>query len=427
MLGNVLQQFYNLADTWVVGKYIGAGALAAVGSSYTLMTFLTSVIMGLSLGTGAFVSMAFGRKQDDVIRRGIFISGVITGAATLLLTGAFYAFSDGIIRLLRVPAENAADMKTYLVYVFIGFFAVFLYNFMANILRSLGNSVVPLVFLGVSVLLNVGLDLLFVIVFGLGIKGAAIATVLSQYAAGTGIVVYFICACREHCPKGADMKWVRSDLRSILSLSGLTCLQQSVMNLGILMVQAVVNSFGSVVMAAFAVAVKIDTIAYMPVQDLGNAFSVFVAQNYGAEKYDRIREGTRRTLVSTALFCAAVSVVVCIFAEPLMLLFLNECDAAAAAVGAEYLRTEGACYIGIGILFMMYGYYRAVNKPMMSVVLTVISLGTRVILANVLSAVPEIGVFGIWISVPIGWFLADAAGAVYYFFRERIKVGKQVG
>lgn len=427
MLGNVLQQFYNLADTWVVGKYIGAGALAAVGSSYTLMTFLTSVIMGLSLGTGAFVSMAFGRKQDDVIRRGIFISGVITGSATLLLTGAFYAFSDGIIRLLLVPAENAADMKTYLVYVFIGFFAVFLYNFMANILRSLGNSVVPLVFLGVSVLLNVGLDLLFVIVFGLGIKGAAIATVLSQYAAGTGIVVYFICACREHCPKRADMKWVRSDLRSILSLSGLTCLQQSVMNLGILMVQAVVNSFGSVVMAAFAVAVKIDTIAYMPVQDLGNAFSVFVAQNYGAEKYDRIREGTRRTLVSTALFCAAVSVVVCIFAEPLMLLFLNEGDAAAAAVGAEYLRTEGACYIGIGILFMMYGYYRAVNKPMMSVVLTVISLGTRVILANVLSAVPEIGVFGIWISVPIGWFLADAAGAVYYFFRERIKVGKQVG
>lgn len=427
MLGNVLQQFYNLADTWVVGKYIGAGALAAVGSSYTLMTFLTSVIMGLSLGTGAFVSMAFGRKQDDVIRRGIFISGVITGAATLLLTGAFYAFSDGIIRLLRVPAENAADMKTYLVYVFIGFFAVFLYNFTANILRSLGNSVVPLVFLGVSVLLNVGLDLLFVIVFGLGIKGAAIATVLSQYAAGTGIVVYFICACREHCPKRADMKWVRSDLRSILSLSGLTCLQQSVMNLGILMVQAVVNSFGSVVMAAFAVAVKIDTIAYMPVQDLGNAFSVFVAQNYGAEKYDRIRAGTRRTLVSTALFCAAVSVVVCIFAEPLMLLFLNEGDAAAAAVGAEYLRTEGACYIGIGILFMMYGYYRAVNKPMMSVVLTVISLGTRVILANVLSAVPEIGVFGIWISVPIGWFLADAAGAVYYFFRERIKVGKQVG
>lgn len=427
MLGNVLQQFYNLADTWVVGKYIGAGALAAVGSSYTLMTFLTSVIMGLSLGTGAFVSMAFGRKQDEVIRRGIFISGVITGAATLLLTGAFYAFSDGIIRLLRVPAENAADMKTYLLYVFIGFFAVFLYNFTANILRSLGNSVVPLVFLGVSVLLNVGLDLLFVIVFGLGIKGAAIATVLSQYAAGTGIVVYFICACREHCPKRADMKWVRSDLCSILSLSGLTCLQQSVMNLGILMVQAVVNSFGSVVMAAFAVAVKIDTIAYMPVQDLGNAFSVFVAQNYGAEKYDRIREGTRRTLVSTALFCAAVSVVVCIFAEPLMLLFLNEGDAAAAAVGAEYLRTEGACYIGIGILFMMYGYYRAVNKPMMSVVLTVISLGTRVILANVLSAVPEIGVFGIWISVPIGWFLADATGAVYYFFRERIKVGKQVG
>lgn len=422
MLGNVLQQFYNLADTWVVGKYIGDNALAAVGSSYTLMTFLTSVVAGLSLGTGSFVSMAFGRKQNDVIRRGIFMSAVITGAVTLALTAAFYALTDVIIQLLRVPAETVSDMKTYLVYVFIGFFATFLYNYVSNLLRSMGNSAVPLVFLGVSVVLNVGLDLLFVIPFHWGITGAALATVIAQYAAGIGIVIYFLRTCREYCPNRADMKWVRSDLRSILSLSGLTCLQQSVMNLGILMVQAVVNSFGSVVMAAFAVAVKIDTIAYMPVQDLGNAFSVFVAQNYGAGNYGRIRAGLKKMLVSTAVFCAAVSLIVCVFAEPLMSFFMDAGSAEAVAIGVEYLRTEGACYIGIGILFMMYGFYRAVNKPMMSVVLTVISLGTRVLLANVLSAVPEIGVFGIWIAVPIGWFLADTAGAVYFFVRERKKL-----
>ncbi len=419
MLGNVLQQFYNLADTWVVGKYIGDGALAAVGSSYTLLTFLTSVIIGLSLGTGSFVSMAFGRKQNDVIRSGIFMSAVLIGTIALAMTGLFYALLDPIISTLLVPEEIVPDMRTYLSWVFIGFFATFLYNYVSNLLRSLGNSTVPLIFLGISVVLNVGLDLLFVIPLGWGIAGAAAATVIAQYISGIGIVVYFLATCPEYRPKRSDMHWNRAHFRSILSLSGLTCLQQSVMNLGILMVQAVVNSFGSVVMAAFAVAVKIDTIAYMPVQDLGNAFSVFVAQNHGAGLPQRIRSGIRQTLASTAIFCAVISLLVCLFAEPLMLLFVDGSSMQTAAVGAEYLRTEGACYIGIGILFMMYGYYRAVNKPFMSVVLTVISLGTRVVLANVLSAVPEIGVFGIWISIPIGWFLADSAGAVYFALHER--------
>ncbi len=419
MLGNVLQQFYNLADTWVVGNYIGDNALAAVGSSYTLLTFLTSVVIGLSLGTGSFISMAFGRKQNDVIRSGIFMSAVLIFAVTLVITWLFYALLDPIISALLVPDEITGDMHTYLAWVFVGFFATALYNYVSNLLRSMGNSMAPLIFLGVSVVLNVGLDLLFVIPLGWGIAGAAAATVIAQYASGIGILIFFLANCPEYRPHRSDMRWNGRNFRSILSLSGLTCLQQSVMNLGILMVQAVVNSFGPVVMAAFAVAVKIDTIAYMPVQDLGNAFSVFVAQNYGAERRDRIRSGIRRTLASNALFCAVISVLVCAFAEPLMSLFVDASSAETIAVGVQYLRTEGACYIGIGILFMLYGYYRAVNKPMMSVVLTVISLGTRVLLANVLSPIPEIGVFGIWIAIPIGWLLADVAGAVYYAVVER--------
>ena len=400
MLGNVLQQFYNLADTWVVGKYIGDSALAAVGSSYTLLTFLASIVMGLSLGTGAFVSMAFGRRDDSTIRSGVYMSAVLIGGVTLIMTALFYLLLDPIISALLVPEDIVGDMRTYLSWVFVGFFATALYNYVSNLLRSMGNSAVPLIFLGVSVVLNVGLDLLFVIPLGWGIAGAAAATVIAQYASGIGITVYFLVSCREFCPRREDMRWDWQRFRNILSLSGLTCLQQSVMNLGILMVQAVVNSFG-------------------PVQDLGNAFSVFVAQNHGAGRPERIRSGIRQTLISVAVFCAAVSAAVCIFAQPLMELFVDGSSMQTVAVGVEYLRTEGACYIGIGILFMMYGYYRAVNKPFMSVVLTVISLGTRVLLANVLSAVPEIGVFGIWIAIPIGWFLADAAGAVYFALRER--------
>ena len=186
------------------------------------------------------------------------------------------------------------------------------------------------------------------------------------------------------------------------------------MNFGILMVQGLVNSFGTVVMAAFAAAVKIDSFAYMPVQDFGNAFSTFIAQNYGARDIGRIRKGIRSAVLAAAVFSGAVSVLVCVFAEPLLLLFVKPEEREILAVGVQYLRVEGAFYVGIGILFLLYGLYRAIQRPGMSLVLTVISLGTRVALAYALSAIPAIGVVGIWWSVPIGWALADVAGVVYY-------------
>ncbi len=206
------------------------------------------------------------------------------------------------------------------------------------------------------------------------------------------------------------MKWRAETLKEIVGMSFLTCVQQSVMNLGILMVQGLVNSFGTVVMAAFAVAVKIDSFAYMPVQDFGNAFSTYVAQNYGAGRQDRIRKGIRSAAVSVLVFCFCISLGVCLLARPLMGLFVSGEEREIIETGVHYLRIEGACYAGIGVLFLLYGYYRAVRRPGMSVVLTVISLGTRVALAYVLSSSEGIGVTGIWVAVPIGWALADITG-----------------
>ena len=180
------------------------------------------------------------------------------------------------------------------------------------------------------------------------------------------------------------------------------------MNLGILMVQGLVNSFGETIMAAFAAAVKIDTFAYLPVQDFGNAFSTFIAQNFGAGNRQRLREGTRKAFLLSFLFSAVISALVFLLAEPLMGLFVNAGETAVIAAGVRYLRIEGACYFGIGWLFLLYGYYRAIQKPMMSVILTVISLGIRVALAYLLSGL--IGVTGIWLSIPIGWALADVIG-----------------
>ncbi len=203
-------------------------------------------------------------------------------------------------------------------------------------------------------------------------------------------------------------------LREIFQLSFLTCLQQSVMNFGILMIQGLVNSFGAVIMAAFSVAVKIDTFAYMPVQYFGNAFSTFVAQNYGAGKTERIQEGIRSAVKTTFFFGAAVSALVFVFACLLMLIFVNPVETEIIREGIMYLRIEGSFYYLIGFLFLCYGYYRAVKRPGMSLILTVISLGTRVLLAYLLSAVPQIGVIGIWAAVPVGWFLADTVGFLYY-------------
>ena len=416
MCGNLLQQMYNIPDTWVVGRFLGADALAAVGSSYTLMVFLTSVILGLCMGSGAAVSMDYGSGRADEMRRSIFLSFVLIAAISLLLNVLVYVSIDPILALLRVPTNVIPLMKTYLLIIFSGIAATCLYNYCASVLRAIGNAVVPLLFLAVSAVLNVALDLCFVIVLRLGVGGAAFATVLAQFVSGIGILLYTLLRFPDLRPKKDDCRCSRKALGRILNLSLMTCLQQSIMNFGILMIQGLVNSFGTVIMAAFAAAVKIDSFAYMPVQDFGNAFSTFVAQNFGAGKSDRIRRGMRSACCTSAVFSLVISLLVVLFAKPLMSIFIDPSETAIIAAGVTYLRIEGACYLGIGILFLLYGYYRAVNKPLMSVILTVASLGTRVALAYALAPLPAVGVIGIWAAIPIGWALADAIGIGYYAY-----------
>lgn len=414
ILGDLLQQCYNIADTLIVGRCLGEKALAAVGSSFTLMTFITSIILGLCMGSSALFSIRFGQKDENGLKEDICASFIFIAAVTVLLNMVAYASLGGLRVFLRVPDEVWGEMREYLFVIFMGIPAVFLYNYFASYLRAIGNSVIPLVFLAVSSLLNIILDLWFVIGFKMGVAGAAEATVIAQYLSGLGIMLYTLI-----CYKRVHVIWKISCLKKeriseIVSFSMLTCIQQSVMNLGILMVQGLVNSFGTVVMAAFAAAVKIDAFAYMPVQDFGNAFSTFIAQNYGAKEKQRIQHGLKAAVRISAIFCIVISTCVFLFAKPLMMIFVDAEETHIIMEGVRYLRIEGAFYIGIGWLFLLYGLYRALGKPGMSVVLTIFSLGTRVVLAYILSAIPQIGVTGIWWSVPIGWALADIIGFLYY-------------
>ena len=418
--GNLLQQFYNIADTLIVGRALGRDALAAVGSAYTLMTFLTSVFLGLSMGSGALFSIYLGKGDRDALKTAVAHAFGLIFGITLALNALVYALIDPILHFLQVPDGIYADMRGYLVIIFAGLIASFLYNFFACLLRAAGNSAAPLWFLGVSAVLNIALDLLFVLVFDWRIAGAAAATVIAQYVSGIGLLLYTLHSCRGLLPEKRHFRWNGRILREICDLSLLTCAQQSAMNFGILLVQRLVDSFGAVTMAAFAAAVKIDSFAYLPVQDFGNAFSTFIAQNYGAGQTDRLRDGLRKATLLSAGFSCIISALVFTFAEPLMRIFVKAEETAVLASGVRYLHIEGAFYAGIGCLFLLYGFYRAVKRPGMSVVLTVISLGTRVALAYALAG--PVGEVGIWIAIPIGWFLADIVGYLYYFRHKSVLI-----
>ena len=419
ILGNLLQQFYNVADTLIVGRFLGSDALAAVGSSFSLMTFLTSILLGLCMGSGIVFSMLFGARKADSLKNCIFISFVITGLLAVFIELLVLALTDPLLALLQIPEAILADTRSYLQIIFCGILFTFLYNFFASLARSIGNSVIPLIFLAVSTALNILLDLLFILSFDMGVSGAAWATILAQAVSAVGMIAH----CYRKIPflklKKQHLQFSKAAVSQILQYSLLTCLQQSIMNFGILMVQGLVNSFGVAVMAAFAAAVKIDSFAYMPVQDFGNAFSTFIAQNYGAAQKDRIRRGIRTAVLTAVLFCIAISLIVCRYAGQLMTIFIRPEETEIISIGVQYLRIEGICYCGIGCLFLLYGLYRGLGKPGISVLLTVISLGTRVTLAYLLAPRPSIGLAGIWWAIPIGWILADITGIVCYLFLKR--------
>ena len=422
ILGNLLQQCYNIADTFIVGKFLGSNALAAVGSAYSLMTFLTSVIIGLCMGSGAVLSTAFGANDKQRMRQGMTISFIFITAVTVMMNITIALCINPILKILHTPPEIYKLMHDYIIIIFSGIYFVFLYNYFAFVLRAIGNSVIPLYFLAVATVLNIVLDIIFVPVLKMGVGGAALATVIAQAVSGLGIGFYTWIKEPWLRLSKKDFTIKKKSAGEVIRHSVGACVQQSVMNFGILMIQGLVNSFGTTVMAAFAAAVKIDSFAYMPAQEFGNAFSLFISQNYGSGKYDRVHQGMKKALKTSVIFCLILSAAIFILAPELMQIFVDGLEIDIIRTGSTYLRIEGSFYFGIGILFLLYGFYRGIGKPEMSLILTIISLGTRVALAYILAPISSIGVNGIWWAIPIGWILADIAGILFIKKTKCIKI-----
>lgn len=419
IIGNLFQQLYNVADTIIVGRFIGPNALAAVGSSFSIMVLLNSIILGFCMGSSTVFSILYGAKEMDKLKNSFFISSCLIGSLSLVINFFALLYIDDILLFIRIPQEVWVDTKTYLQIIFYGIIFTSAYNYFAAIMRSMGNSLIPLIFLIISAIVNIILDIVFIVTFNMGVSGAAYATIIAQGISAIGLAVYCIRKVPVIRLKPKHYKIDTNIVKMIANNSVLTSIQQSVMNFGILMIQGLVNSFGVAAMAAFTAVVKIESFAYLPEQELGNAFSTFIAQNYGAKERGRIRNGIRSVLKIITIYGVTVSALIILFAKPLMSIFIDADETKILQIGTQYLFIVASFYCLIGYLFMFYGLYRGVGKPGISIILTVISLGTRVILAYTLSAVPSIGLIGIWWAIPIGWALADIVG----FYKIKIIKG----
>lgn len=412
ILGNIFQQVYNLVDTIVVGKFIGSNALAAVGSSFAIIVFITSIIIGLSMGVSVLLSQFYGAKELEKMKETIITATIVIGFVTIILMIVSLMFIDNILALFNMPQQLIEDSKSYLIIILVGLLFTYVYNLGTALLRAIGDSKRALYFLIISSVINIFLDLIFVINLNLGVKGVALATIIAQGVSAILVVIYISKKVTFIKFTIKDIKFKKESFLLVIRYSVLTSIQQSIMNLGILIVQGLVNSFGVVVMAAFAAAVKIDSFAYMPVQDFGNAFSTYVAQNKGANLEERIIDGIKSAGKVIIIFSIITTSLVLIFSKNLMLLFVNKGESEVIRIGVEYISIVAIFYFLIGFLFMFYGLFRGLGELKTSILLTIASLGTRVILAYIL-AETILMEKGIWFSVPIGWALADTIGIIF--------------
>ena len=421
MVGNIFQQLYNVVDTLVVGKFLGEAPLAAVGSAYTLMIFLTSILIGLTMGSGVYFSLCFGRKNFDRMKQAVFISFLSIGLLTVIMNGAAYLLLDELISFMQVPFEVIPYIRDYLWWILTGLLAVFLYNFGAALLRAVGDSVTPLLFLILSSLMNVALDILFVVYLDFGVSGAAEATVISQYASGAGIFIYCLFR-REFHISGKDRVWSREIFWDMSKLSLLTSLQQSIMNFGILLVQGLVNSFGTTVMAAFAAGVKIDTIAYSPLQDFGNAFSTFIAQNYGAGDRERVHESIHKGLLIHLTTSALFSVIIFSGRYPMMHLFVGD-DPTVIAIGAQVTALIAPCYVLFTLVEVLSATMRGVGDAVVPAAITMVFTCIVRLIYLWGYAFSHNSNLTIAVIYPISWVLTSIAFLLYYKSRKWMPKG----
>ena len=412
LMGNLFNQLYNVVDTAIVGRALGADALAAVGSSYTLMTFLTSILLGLCMGSGAAISMQYGSGEQDRMRQSVFLSFVLIAGISLVLNVLVYLGLDGILWVLRVPEELRPLMKEYLLIIFLGITATFLYNYFANLLRAIGNSVMPLVFLLISSGLNVVLDLLFIARMGMGVQGAAVATVISQGVSVVLCILYIFLRVKillpekQHFRVGSHLYW------ELFSQSISMGLMSSIVSAGSVVLQYGINGLGTLVIAGHTAARKLFSFTTMPVMAMASACSTFVSQNCGANQPERVRKGMKEIALYSVVVAVLAIFLMQLGAEWMVRLISGSSESVVLENGARYLLWNAPFYSVLGVLLATRYALQSLGQKVLPLFSSVIELVGKVVF--VLFFIPKFAYNAVILCEPIIWcFMAAYLVAVY--------------
>ncbi|MCY6370126.1 MATE family efflux transporter [Clostridium ganghwense] len=412
LIGNVFQQLYNTIDSIIVGRVVGESGLAAVGTSFPIIFLLVSLIIGVTMGSTILIAQYYGAKDMKKVKRTIDTAYIFMFAASLIMSVLGIIFSESILHLMNTPPEILSQAKSYLNIMFIGLIAMFGYNSISAILRGLGDSKTPLYFLILSSGINIGLDLLFIKVFGWGVSGAAWATVIAQLCSFIFGVYYLNKNHKVFKLKIKEMIFDKEIFKLSLKIGLPTGVQQMLMAIGLGALQAFVNGFGKNTMAAFTAASRIDSFATMPIMNFGAAISTFVGQNLGANKMDRVKKGFKATVFMSGAFSLFITLIMFLFGEKLVRLFNTNPDV--IAIGLDYLKIVSAFYVTVAITFVINGVLRGAGDTMIPMVISILSLWLmRIPVAKVLSTTwnsPN----GIWWATPVAWIVGLVLTIGYY-------------
>ncbi len=420
LLGNIFQQMYGIIDSVVVGKYIGKGALAAVGTSGPIIFLLVSFIIGVTMGFTIVVSQYFGAKQLDNVKKAINTLYVFTFFTSIVVSVGGIMLSRLIFKVIDLDPAIVPDAMLFLNIFLAGLIFLFGYNGTGAILRGLGDSKTPLYFLIGSVGLNIILDLIFVPVFHWGVAGVAWATVISEACAFIAQIIYLNKYHKVVKFSFKDLTFDYEIFMKSIKIGLPTGFQQTFVAAGMVALYWIVNQFGVDANAAYSAAGRIDNFAAMPAMSFAVALSTFVGQNMGANRPDRVKAGLRATLMMTSIISLFISVITVVFGKLLMRMFTN--DQVVIELGGDYLRIIGSFYILFSVMFVINGLLRGAGDTLIPMFISLFSLWIiRIPVAYILANNPAIGVHGIWWSIPIGWL----SGVVLFYGYYRMGYWKK--
>lgn len=418
LIGNLFQQLYNMADTFIVGRTIGVHALASVGSTGSIIFLILGFANGLTAGLAIPLAQRYGAKDYLGVKRSFYVSILISAVVAILLTILSMVFCRQILEVMQTPAEIIDGAYDYLMVIFAGIFSSMAFNLLSNIFRSIGDAKTPLYFLVIACIMNIILDVVFIAGFGMGVEGAGYATVLSQIFSALACIIYIWKKIPILRLNSKDFVAESSDVREHVRISFPMAFQSSIIAIGAIIIQITLNQLGATAVAAYTAAQKIDQVAILPMMSFGVTMATFVAQNYGAKKYDRIWRGVRDCIKLSLTFAISVGIILNLFSPIFIRAFVGVGHEEVVELGSIYFITNGTMYSLLSLLFIYRYTLQGVGKTFTPTVAGIMELCMRAFAAVVLSNL--YGYTGATMANPLAWLGSLIPLMIaYYLFKNK--------